>query len=110
MKYLKTYEQNKPDLRKVGDVVKCIKDYKKNFKEGSYYEISGFYGDPQRAIEEFGINDYLPIECIGRVVVVGDNKKNVEFSVNKRYLITQDKPEFFEFFEITGMDTKKYNL
>lgn len=104
----KIFENNKPDLRKINGVVECIKDYGNNFKKGYYYEIKGYYGDPQRAIEEFGINDYLPAECIGRVVIPGDNKKNQEFSINLRYEKTADKPKFFEHFKLT--DIKKYNI
>ena len=102
---------NKPDLRNIGVVVKCIKNYYNNFKKGNYYEVKGFYGDPHRAIEEFGIADYLPIECINKIILIGDNKKRKEFAVNKkRYITSTNSPDFFRYFEPTGIDTKKYNL
>lgn len=102
---------NKPNLRNIGIVVKCIKDYYNNFKKGNYYEVEGFYGDPHRAIEEFGIEDYLPVECISKIILINDNKKRKEFAVNKkRYTTSHNSPEFFKYFEPTGIDTKKYNL
>ena len=54
---------DKPDLRKMSNIVRCIKSIK-SFKKGNYYKVDGINGDPERAIEEFGINDYVPVECI----------------------------------------------
>lgn len=54
-----------PDLRKIGEVVLCIKDlYLWNFKKGKYYKVVNFTGDITLAINRYGINDYLPVECI----------------------------------------------
>lgn len=108
--------ENKPDLRMIGEVVKCIKTIPKNFKEGNYYKVSGMYGDPQRAIEEFGINDYLPVECVSKIIILNDKNIKKEFLVNKKYYKTVGSTiydlDFFEYFEIQEFEEnrKKYNL
>lgn len=104
------------DLRKIGKIVKCIKSIPKNFKEGNYYEVVGIYGDPQRAIEEFKINDYVPVECVSKVFILNDKNVKKEFFVNRnRYKdagFTIYALDFFEYFEIQEFEKnrEKYNL
>lgn len=107
---------NKPDLRKVGKVVKCIKT-SKYFTKDSYYNVKGFYGDPQSAIEEYGINDYLPVECISVILIIGDDGEIYNFDVNIRgnYFKPADvkiNGEFFENFEIQDFvkNIDKFNI
>ena len=105
---------DKPDLRKMSKIVHCIKSIK-YFKTGNYYKIDSMRGDPQRAIEEFGINDYLPIECISNIFIFGDDNKKYSFAINSKYDHKKDlfnKINFFDYFEIPEFaeDTDKYNL
>lgn len=107
---------NEPDLREVGEFVRCIKSYKKLIKD-HVYKIKGMRGDPQRAIEEFGINDYIPVECISIIEIDEDNSgpyhKIYQFVVNyKRYKNFNMLSHFFDYFELMEESTiaKKYNL
>ena len=85
-----------PDLRRIGKFVLCIKDYEDKFTEGKYYKVRGYFGDPQGAIEKYGINDYLPVECIYRIKIT-DNDGDFDYFKIK---IENDLPSFFEYFEI----------
>ena len=85
----------KPDLRRIGKFVLCIKDYEDKFTEGKYYKVRGFRGDPQGAVEKYGINDYLPVECIAKILIWW--KDDFEyFKVNA----DSELPSFFDYFEI----------
>lgn len=66
--------RKEPDLRPLPSRVICHYSFSV-FIEGEIYDVSGAYGNPQRAIEEFGINDYMPLECISILVlrVIGNN-------------------------------------
>lgn len=102
-----------PDLRKMSKIVCCIKSIK-FFKKGNYYKVDGMNGDPERAIEEFGINDYIPIECISNVFIFYDNKKYA-FTVNSKYAHKIDvfkQVYFFDYFKIPDFSDNidKYNL
>ena len=93
MKYIKTFENleapipkfimitifenfNNPDLRKMSKFVRCIKPIK-SFNSGNFYKVDGMKGDPERAINEFGLNDYLPVECISNIFLIGASTKNI---------------------------------
>ena len=78
-----------------------------NFNKGKFYKIKRMYGDPQAAIEKFGIYDYVPIECIGRVEIDDDNGNTYSFAINQKYR-TSTTERFFDYFEI--IETEKYNL
>jgi hypothetical protein len=115
MKYIKTYENNwKPDLREMSEYVKCIKDFRIykgfEFKKGEIYRVVKMFGDPQNAIEEYGINDYLPVQCIHKIWIETTSRKNIyQFNFN---VTNEDFPNFFDYFEIIEEMTaaKKYNL
>lgn len=107
-KYLEFLNEQvyEPDLRDLGTEVRCIKNYpndmiyKPYFKKGEIYNIYLKYGNPQEAIEKYGINNYLPIECTSAVVLKNQSKK-VKFKVNEeRYPIFKDFPDFFKYFEL----------
>ena len=69
------------------------------------------YGDPQGAIEKYGIRNYVPLVCISRVLIVdGDNK--VHFKVSENFNNKVNLPSFYEYFEIAEFtdDTSKYNV
>jgi len=67
-----------PNLSPLPSSVRCHYSFD-NFIEGEIYKVDGAYGDPQRAIEEFGIDDYMPLECIGRVVlIVNGDRVNIK--------------------------------
>jgi hypothetical protein len=120
----KIFENKNPDLRRLTKWVKCIKEppnkrYKKVFIENNYYEVYSTYGDPERAINEFGINDYVPMECVSTVVLVGSNNANYKFWNNEsryekdRYAIGI----FWDYFDLITdeeekklEDINKYNL
>jgi hypothetical protein len=105
---IKLFEDfNTPDLRRMSEYVKCIKNCGPNFKKGAYYKITGMYGDPQGAIEKYRIYDYVPVELIHRVIIVD------HFDLKKSFKIKS----FLEYFEILEpeednfiKDTKKYNI
>jgi len=104
----------KPDLRKMSKFVRCIKSIK-SFSPGNYYKVDGTRGDPERAINEFGLNDYLPVECISNIFLLGDDNKKYSFMVNSKYAHKKDifnHINFFEYFEIPEFteDVDKYNL
>lgn len=103
---------NNPDLREIGEFVKCIKSYKKYFTKGNVYKVKRMLGDPQGAIEKFGINDYMPVECISMVEIAKDDK-TCKFAVNyEQYKIMRQYPHFFDYFDLMEESTiaKKYNL
>lgn len=109
---------NEPDLREMSEFVRCKKTYKKAFIKGNIYKVVFLYGDPQRAIEEFQMNNYTPIECLSAVLIsIGDSEKyqdHRKFSFrNKHYSANfGNLPNFWEYFEIMEESTssKKYNL
>ena len=74
-------------------------------------------GDPQRAVEEYGIDDYLPIECISVVEIQLLDKFDNEwwFRVKKHNQLNpnyKNIPLFFDFFELMeeSKNVEKYNL
>jgi hypothetical protein len=105
-----------PDLRKIGSYVLCVKNYKKNFTEGKYYKVNGMFGDPQRAIEEFGINEFVPVECISKILILTDKNKKKDFFINKEYYknpaFFSHSKNFFEYFDIPKFSDKidKFNI
>lgn len=83
----------------------CIKDYKTSnniFKKDSIYNVTGLYGDPQGAIEKYGMYDYVPIVCISKVVISDENEQKFTFRVTD-FLNYFDIPEYMN-------DTKKFNI
>lgn len=117
IKKFKIFEKTqKPDLRKIGEYVKCIETIPKSFKEDNFYKVDGIYGDPHRAIEEFNMNNYVPVECISKVMIIDDKGRKREFFVNKDYYKNAGfdiySQNFFEYFEIQEFEQKKdkYNL
>ena len=98
----------KPDLRDIGTRVRCIKNYpndmiyKPYFKKGDVYNIIGMWGDPQEAVEKYGIEGYLPIECISVVELRKDETGKEKFKVNsEKYPVYQNyMPDFFQYFEL----------
>jgi len=112
----KRFKDFNPDLRKIGQYVLCINDIRrarvKNeyyFKKGDYYKVTNFTGDPQGAIEKYGINDYLPVECISTVFIVGEDNKGHEFWIKSQHPSIYN---FFKYFEIPEFteNIDKYNL
>lgn len=100
---IKLFEDfNKPDLRKIGTFVLCVKDHKKFFIEDNYYKVFGCYGDPEEAIEKYGINDYMPVECIYRIGIYTKDNHIIEFKINSSVhsKLNAGFPDFFEYFEI----------
>jgi hypothetical protein len=102
----------KPDLRELGEFVRCIKSYNHAFIENNVYKIVKAFGDPQRAIEEFGINNYVPIECVSIVHIKDDYDIVHKFAVNYERYKNWHKSHFFDYFELMEESTiaKKYNL
>ena len=103
---------NTPDLRRVDDILMCIKNYKGkviNFEKDKSYKVCGFYGSPQDAIEKYNILDYLPIEYIDKVIMFDDKKNKIEFKVNNYY---NHLPYFLDYFYVPDFtnDTHKYNI
>lgn len=108
---------NNADLRKMPKYLKCIKNKGLPFTKGNVYKITGMWGDPQRALEEFGIKDFMPVECISYVSVFGGDNKNHNFKVGVSYGINTTFPYVFEFFEFLNekeeklyTTTDKYNI
>lgn len=101
-----------PDLRRVDNILMCIKDYKGkviNFEKEKSYKVDGFYGSPQEAIETYGIMHYLPIECMNKIIIFDDKKNRQEFHVNGYY---SKLPKFLDYFYVPEFtnDTHKYNI
>jgi len=122
---IKTFEKfEEYYMQRVSPFVKCIKSLKsKSITKDSYYKIDGYYGDPQRAMEEFGINDYLPLDCISGMVIVNDKKEKEIFKNNRtvkgynNQFNSERVPIFFNYFKmIEGeelemvINVNKYNL
>lgn len=121
----KIFENNDPDLRKLTKWVKCIKNppnkirYGNVFIKDKYYKIYSTYGDPERAIGEYGISDYLPVGCVSTFVIVGGNNHNYKFH-NNESKYSRDIGcigDFWSFFDLISEeeekrleDIKKYNL
>ena len=132
MKYIKLFEDhNNPDLRRIGEYVYCKKTLHDeinrtindingithintlvNFIEGKYYRISTMYGDPKKAIEKYGINNYLPVDCISVIMIKDDNNVELEFKVNPYYISNKRHKDFFKYFEIPEFTDAidQYNL
>lgn len=116
--------ERKPDLRQMSEYVKCIKDItspyfkirnKKEiyiFKKGKIYKVSGIWGDPEKAIEKYGINDYTPVECISDVEIYGDDGQQHFFAVSQFEGRHTLHPHFFDYFEVMeeSSSAKNYNL
>ena len=108
MKYLKFFENSEvPDLREMTPYVKCIKSLHTKFHKDSVYKVSGARGDPQRSIEKYGINDYVPLACISVAKI-----NNILFKVSEKYKSGEGLLDFYEYFELMdeSYDTEKYNL
>ncbi len=73
-----------PDLREMSEYVKCIKNTT-GFRKDNVYKVIKQFGDPQRAIEEFNINNYMPLECLSAVHIENDDKSTVRFIVSNYY-------------------------
>ena len=103
-------------MRKISKFVLCIKNNKNDFTKGNYYKVDGIFGDPHRAIEEFGINEFMPVECISKVLVLNDKNIKKEFFVNRTYYRTAGydiySKNFFEYFEIPEFSdiVDKFNI
>lgn len=108
---------NKPDLRKIPKYVLCVKNCRKGFTKGKYYKVDGMLGDPKRAIEEFGNNEFVPVECISKIFMLNDKNSKEVFFVNRKYYKNSgfDRrfiKDFFEYFEIPEFSDKidKFNI
>jgi len=102
--------------------VKCVRDYpekgKKIFNEGEVYEIDGMFGDPQRAIEEFGIEDGMPLDCISFVSIKKNENKThhltplYTFKVSPKYEFTSSVVDvlgsFNDYFDILTKEELEY--
>jgi hypothetical protein len=113
MKNLKRVKNfNKIDDRNIGQVVLCKKTLRNKFLKGLYYEVSGFYGDPESA-HRMGLQ-YLPVEFINIVCVLDKNKNIQKFSINlnSEYFQEDKHRDFFEYFEILDFSSTsvKYNI
>ena len=90
------------DLRNVGRSVKCIKSLTSLsgdvFIKKRFYDVISMHGDPQGAIEKFGINDYMPVECIKTISVLGTDGK--EYHLKMKRSLPDYYLYFFDFFEI----------
>jgi hypothetical protein len=102
-------EFNKPDLRQIDEVVLCIKNFYDLFSKGEYYKVRNFSGVPQGAIEKYGINDYLPVECMRTIYIIGNDGKKHEFWIHS---VHPSINNFFKYFKIPEFTNsmKKYNL
>lgn len=102
------------NLKKVGKIVFCIRDYitkNASFKKDKYYGVEGLNGDPEKA-EDNGF-DYLPLKYTTGVVLLDDNDNIVRFKIeNEKYAKSSKYPDFFKYFEIPAhiSDAEKYNL
>lgn len=105
--------KTKPDLRGITKYVKCIKSTK-GFKKNGVYKTEIVYGDPERAITEFNINKYLPIECTSVVWIFGDDGKSYRFLVNTHYSNNnyQKSKIFQDYFDLLESSDEiiKFNL
>lgn len=110
----KIFESKNPDLRAMSEYVRCVKDTT-GFRKDNIYKVIKQFGDPQRAIEEFGINDYMPLECISAVHIEDDIKSTSRFIVNDYYNNKEWEKtyryflDYFEPMEEANIG-KKYNL
>jgi len=110
---MKTYKNfinenlNDPDLRRIHGSVKCIKSIPRLFTKNKNYKIKGLYGDPQRAVEEFGINNYLPVDCMSAIEIFSNTGSLINFRVSNRYGFFKNIRSFFEFFEIIEVEDKR---
>ncbi len=105
MNHLKLYEQfrygREPDLRRMTNIVRCVKrNYEPYFTLNRYYDVK-IWGNPQRAIEEFHINDYIPVECVSKIRIKSNRSDSLELDLSKK----QDYNFFFDYFELA--DGKK---
>lgn len=113
IKKFKIFEDTiNPDLRKLGNYVKCIKSIPKKFTKDHYYKVNKIYGNPQRAIEIFKINDYMPIECIKKCEILDNNNIPREFYIDLKVAYDIYSLNFFKYFEIQEHEQiiNKYNL
>lgn len=102
-----------PDLRKMPKYLKCINGIPRmGFTKGEIYEIIKMEGDPQRAIEDFNINDYIPIECVSVIYVKNNKNDLVRFKVNTKYYSHFMSPKWDDYFDIyeASDNIEKYNL
>lgn len=105
---------NKEKIKKVGNVVFCIKDYitkTTSFKKDKYYQVDGLTGDPEKAQDE-GF-DYLPLKYTTGVILLDDNNNIVRFKIEfDKYQSLSKYPDFFKYFEIpeSVIDAEKYNI
>jgi len=116
----KIFENKEFDLREMSKHVRCVNDVRgfKGFREGKIYKVVKIFGDPQRSIEEFAINNYLPLECISFVHIEDDKKSAHRFVVNEYYnhetnrCIRAEDNYFKDYFEIMEEEIfgNKYNI
>jgi hypothetical protein len=120
MKYIKTYENNTlPDLRRLTNWVRCIKDppnkrYGRYYMKGNIYKVESIQGDPERAIEEFKINEYLPLECISTITINGHKFRT---KYQKSIFESDVIGDFWSYFELLSEEEElmqnnmvKYNI
>jgi hypothetical protein len=105
------------DLRPITPLVRCIRNLKNIFKEDKIYKVKYSSGDPQRAVEEFGMNEELPLECIKFVFIIGEDNDVHKFKIDVDADIdifwnVEPEGDFLEYFDLMpeSSDAKKYNL
>ena len=67
------------------------------FEPYKKYNISGIFGDPEKAIE-LGYNNYLPMDCISAVTIVNKLGNQVILKIGANYVAFKDYPFLFDFF------------
>jgi hypothetical protein len=75
------WEPLNPNLNPVPKNVRYIGDDINLFWRNDRFKVIELFGNPQRAVEEFGINDYLPIECVNKVVLCSIDT-NMKFKID----------------------------
>ena len=104
---------SEPDLREMTPYVKCIKPIYL-FKVGEIYKVKHMTGDPQGAIEKYGINDYVPLVCIYFIRIEFEKGSNHLFAVNKhnkdnKMVVVEEFLNYFELFD-ESKEAEKYNF
>lgn len=104
MKFLKSYNEqtDNPDLRPITRYVMCKKTFFNYYKKGKLYKVTRLQGDPQRAVEIYGINDYMPVDCVNKIYIKSDNGLTYCFK------LTPDS--FFKYFDFYDKMKKILNV
>jgi len=75
------WESFNPNLNPIPEKVRYIGDDINLFDNNDTFKVIELFGDPQKAVEVYGINDYLPIECVNKVVLCHTDT-NMKFKID----------------------------